>query len=310
MSDENKTNRAPGEAPPSPLDLEALHKSMLGLWNAVGMLQVPKREEANWRAIYTMCQEIIQAVAAALPLGAPGTVEERDFKDFCESCAGKGCEYCNQTGLDYGVPSATPRDAKRVDEPGTYSLTLYGLPDKKEAKRIAEDVYGDTFRWEVGGNVLRAYPGMKEVVEIRQAPQAARSDAPKPSPAEGSTPESSPAELLAHAYSVCDMRADEIVGLRQKVESLEAALRDNEPYNRHLVDSVKAEMARRIDAEAQLRSQEGAKRRACWVRWNEWGFPDAVRPADFMKPGEAPDGYWVRMVEAGASQEGGSDHGR
>jgi chromosome segregation ATPase len=105
--------------------------------------------------------------------------------------------------------------------------------------------------------------------------------------AEGSTPESSPAELLAHAYSVCDMRADEIVGLRQKVESLEAAVRgaekvthrllaetskleaDNKALRREVAEAygkyegavcdIDAEKRKRLTAEAQLRSQEGGR---------------------------------------------------
>jgi Lar family restriction alleviation protein len=152
--------------------------------------------------------------------------------------------------------------------------------------------------------------------------------------AEGSTPESSPAELLAHAYSVCDMRADEIVGLRQKVESLEAAVRgaekvthrllaetskleaDNKALRREVAEAygkyegavcdIDAEKRKRLTAEAQLRSQEGGR---------EFWITEDAKTGQLMATAWAKPSEWIcdnpafkvsRWREAGASQEGGA----
>jgi hypothetical protein len=184
---------APNPVSPRP-DLEALHKSLLALWNAIGMLEVPKREQANWRAIYTMCQEIIQAVTPA-PV-SPRTPAPLDLlRKFAATESTKHRE---------------PRAISQREETDLVIERFEGWLETRpmeEGKGVEpseaegrEGAPGEPREWTLRGNTVVGpderqklnseagpYISCYEVVRVREVPKAKRSEAPEAKP-EGSNP--------------------------------------------------------------------------------------------------------------------------
>jgi hypothetical protein len=231
-------DRAPGEAPPSPLDL-AIHEGIEALDWALDIIRITDQRMEQVDPTYKLldrraderaklrAQEALEGLRAlaALPLGAPGTVEGGGVCHKCQavrwpSLTKQGLWKCCCIGVYHipsakkyveGVePSATPRDAKRVEDP----LVRDGLYQE----------WLERMDWEHDDSIESAFLG-----GLDAALKAERSEAPEPK-AEGSNPLP---PLMTH------VAADRDMAHPTPSEDLEA-VRNLRLCARHTVESWRA----------------------------------------------------------------------
>jgi hypothetical protein len=223
--------------PTPPAPLEPLRASI-----AVYSSKTVRFEVGDWLdTVQFPTPEIAAQVVAALPLGEPGKgMEERSPSVLTVEILETGAA-CNTRGASADAwrrvahlakchlqelePSASLRDAKRVEEPGDADLQPFGWAPGEYWAKCGECSKPHDFS-DKRSSVCRPC-----AVKRFKAPETERSEVPKPK-AEGSTPESSPMgvpptlqEINQALRARLIVRIDENTALLAKVESLEAALR-------------------------------------------------------------------------------------